>query len=294
MKVSPFSTIDLPYHHEASFSNALLGIDPYRKGEGGDPGVDISQSTMKDMLLRARDRYFRGFYQEGLTLYAQVLSHDEENQNAWTDQVRILVDVGRCEAAAYWSDVAARRLSQIPVLRNAKAFALAHGGLIKEAKEIINVPVGTAETPMIWLLRGEVFLRIRANPFQRLFAPYKGIGRMGAFFCFLRALNPVPRDPFINQRIGLAYLLAGDAGRASEHLRFSLNMVPDNPLTLYGLAQCYRISHDREHAVAYVKRAIAGNPNLDCAIELLQWLHKPRLSNIGELFLGISKKKRRR
>ena len=293
MKYSSFSKIDLPHHHEAAFSEALLGIDPYRKGEGGDSGVDTSQFKIKDEFLRARDRYFRGFYMEGLALYAQVLSHDEENQKAWTDQVRILVDVGRYEAAAYWSEEAAKRLGQIPVLRNAKAFALAYGGSIDEAKKIINVPVGSAETSMIWLLRGEVFLRIRTNLFQRLFAPHKGIGRMGAFFCFLKALNPDPRDPFINQRIGLAYLQAGDAARASEHLRFSLNMAPDNPLTLYGLAQCYRISRDREHAIAYVKRAIAGNPNLDCAIELLQWLHKPRLSDIGE-FLGINKKKRRR
>ncbi|MDH4211194.1 MAG: hypothetical protein OEV79_07065 [candidate division WOR-3 bacterium] len=291
MKLSSFSTIDLPHHDEEAFSRILLGNGQHRKIlQERDPDDGAPGSVVQQLLLRAHDCYFRGFYEDGLACYARVLFHDEHNLDAWIGQIRILVDVGRHEAATYWSDEAAKRLGWGDLLRNAKAFALASGGMIGEAKEIINVPVGTDETPMIWLLRGEVFLKIKINFFQRLFTPYKGIGRMGAFFCFLKALSPAPNDSFLNQRVGLAYLLTGDAVRGSEHLRFSLNMTPENPLTLCGLAQCSRMNHDYEHALFYVKRAIAGNPKLDCAFEILQWLHKPRVTNIKK-FIGIKGKR---
>jgi tetratricopeptide (TPR) repeat protein len=293
MKFNSFSKIDLPLHHEGQFINILLGADQYRKVRKAKDGENRRRRTaVQKMLLRARDFYFRGFYHDGLTNYARVLSYDERELDAWIGQIRILVDVGRHESAIYWADRALQRFGEIDLIRNAKAFALASGGMIGEAKEVINVPVGADEIPMIWLLRGEVFLKIRTNFIQKLFTPHKSIGRMGAFFCFLRALSSEPNDSFINQRIGLAYLLAGDAVRAQEHLIFSSNVVPDNPLTLYGLARCYAMNKDYDKALSYAKRSIAGNPKLDCAFELMEWLHKPRLGYIGEL-LNVRKKGRR-
>jgi tetratricopeptide (TPR) repeat protein len=293
MKLGAFSKIELPHHDEEAFSSILLGNGQNSKSlEERYPDDSAPDSVVRELLLRAHDRYFRGFYEDGLACYARVLRHDGYNLDGWIGQIRILVDVGRHEAAAYWSDEAAKRLGWSDLLRNAKAFALASGGMIGEAKEIINVPVRADETPMIWLLRGEVFLKIKINFFQRLFTPYKGIGRMGAFFCFLKALSPDPDDSFLNQRVGLAYLLTGDAVLGSKHLRVSLNMAPDNPLTLCGLAQCSRMNHDYKHALFYVKQAIAGNPELDCAFELLQWLHKPRFTNIIE-FIGIKGKRKK-
>ena len=292
MKFGPFSRIDLPLHNDEEFSNVLLGFNEHRtavKGRGSEKMG--SRAALQKLLLRAREAYFRGFYHDGLKYYARALSLDELDPAAWTGQIRILVDVGRYDSAIYWADRSLRRLGGSDLVRNAKAFALASAGRISEAKEIINVPVGTEEVPMIWLLRGEVLLKIKISFIQKLFTPHKGIGRMGAFFCFLRALSPEPNDSFINQRIGLTYLLAGDVARAMEHLIFSLQVAPENPLTLYGLARCSTMINDNEQALSYVKRAIAGNPKLDCAFELLEWLHNPRLRNIRKLF---SIKKRRR
>ena len=161
---------------------------------------------------------------------------------------------------------------------------MAHTGRIDEAKAIINVPVQKDEEPMLWLLRGEVLIKVKINFIQKIFTPYKGIGRLGAFFCFVKALSHDQYDAFINQRIGLAYMLAGDKDRAMEHLRLSLRSASDNPLTLYGLAQCLRMKHDYGQALDYVKRAIAGNPRLDCAYELLEWLHGP-----GRIYSGMFK-----
>lgn len=293
MKFGPFSRIDLPFHNEKEFSNMLLGVNERHttvQGRGNDNSG--SRAAVQKLLLRAREAYFRGFYHDGLKYYARALSLDERDPDAWTGQIRILVDVGRHDSAIYWADRSLRRLGESDLIRNARAFALASAGRVDEAKEIINVPVGTDEVPMIWLLRGEVFLKIKIGFARRLFTPHKSIGRMGAFFCFLRALSPETNDSFINQRIGLAYLLAGDVARAIDHLIFSLQIAPDNPLTLYGLARCSTMSNDNQQALSYVKRAIAGNPKLDCAFELLEWLHKPRLRNIRKLF-GIKMKGRR-
>ena len=54
---------------------------------------------------------------------------------------------------------------------------------------------------------------------------------------------------------------------------------------MYGLAECYKMKRDYKRALYYVKKAIAGNPNLDRTFELLEWLHSP-----ARKFLDIFKR----
>lgn len=283
MKLKPFAAIELPHFREKAFSDILLGLDceALERGTRLRAGEAV-KSPLQGSLKKANEAYFWGSYYDGLLYYAHALSQDRQNLGAMIGQIRILVDVGQHEAAVFWANESLKVSLAPDVLLGAKAFALAYGGRVDDAKKIINVPVGADETSMLWLLRGEVFLCIRLNILQKLFTPHKGIGKMGAFFCFLKALSPSPSDAFLNQRIGLAYMQAGDSTRGFEHLKVALNTVPCNPLTLYGLAECSRMNGDNEHALYYVKKAIAGNPELDCAFELLQWLHRPRLRFIGK------------
>jgi tetratricopeptide (TPR) repeat protein len=278
MKLKSFAAIELPNYREKAFSDFLLGLDCEVLEKSARPGAGkFLKSPLQESLKKAHGAYFWGSYYDGLLYYAHALSEDRQNIDARIGQIRILVDVGRHEAAVFWADESLKDPRAPDLLLGAKAFALAYAGRVDDAKRIINVPVGAGETSMLWLFRGEVFLRIRLNILQRLFTPHKGIGKMGAFFCFLKALSPSPGDAFLNQRIGLAYMQAGDGRRGFEHLKAALNAVPGNPLTLYGLAECSRMKGDNEHALYYVKKAIAGNPGLDCAFQLLQWLHRPRL-----------------
>lgn len=267
-----FANVDLPCHGEKAFDDFMLGAsaDTHEHDSGPGPRKDI-----KKLLNAARDCYFRANYFEGLQYYAQVLHADRSEIAAWVGQIRILIDIGQYDSAIYWADKGCQMLHDAKLICSAKAFALAYAGEVDDAKAIINVPVEKEEDAMLWLLRGEVLLKVRINLFQKLFTPYKGIGRMGAFFCFIKALSADRQDAFINQRVGLAYLLAGDHRRAIEHLRTSLHIVSDNPLTLYGLAECYRRKREYAESMSYVKKAIAGNPKLDGAFELLHWLHKP-------------------
>jgi tetratricopeptide (TPR) repeat protein len=276
MKIGPFAQIELPQHVDDALDSLLLGnvgvSDSFGNGNEDTEGV---QEVVSELLTRAHDRYFRGFYADGLDNYARALHLDGRQIEAWTGQIRILVDVGRYDAAVYWAEKGLDRFPDSTLLRCARAFALAYGSKIEKAKQAINVPLDEDDSSLAWLFRGEVFLKIKINVIQKLFTPYKGIGRMGAFFCFFKALSTDQDDAFLNQRIGFAYMIAGDTNRACEHLSSSLRAVSDNPLTLYGLAQCHRMNKNYDNAVCYAKKAIAGNPNLDGAFGLLQWLHSP-------------------
>jgi tetratricopeptide (TPR) repeat protein len=276
MKTSFFAKIDLPSCREKAFEDFLLGTAEHAAVVSGDSHEEKPRrGNVQDWLNVAHDHYFRGNFLDGITGYARVLQADQSQVSAWVGQVRILVDVGRYDSAIYWADRGLALLEDTRLLAFAKAYALAYAGKVEDAKVIINIPVEKSESPMLWLLRGEVFLRIKISFIQKLFTPHKNIGRLGAFFCFLKALSSDQRDPFINQRVGLAYMMAGDHRRAFEHLKVSFNEVCDNPLTLYGLAECYRTNRDYERALYYVKKAIAGNPNLDSAFALLRRLHSP-------------------
>ncbi|KPK64296.1 hypothetical protein AMJ83_03495 [candidate division WOR_3 bacterium SM23_42] len=288
MRFTGFARINLPPHEEKAFDDFLLGCAEAEQLSSGDSGEE-NRSGIGELESNAHDAYFRGFYLDGLKYYARSLASNREKVTAWVGEVRILVDVGRFDAAVYWANRGLESFGESRLLASSKAFALAYAGDTEAAKRLINVPVEKDETPVLWLLRGEVFLRIRINLLQKLFAPHKGIGSLGAFFCFLKALSSDPGDPFMNQRIGLAYLLANKTKRAFEHLKTSLNVVPDNPLTLYGFAECHRAQRDYERALYYVKKALAGNPHLDSAFGLLQWLHGPIRKILGGLHKKIRK-----
>lgn len=286
MKITRFARVDLPDYREKAFEDLLMGRDAsqIRRAEGSMVAEQCNKEG--SALHRAQEAYFRGNYLDSLEHYSRVLGKNEHESAAWVGQTRVLVDIGEYDGAVYWADKGYDACGGGTMLSFAKALALAYAGQIGQAKALINVPVEKDESAMLWLLRGEVLIRVRISFIQKIFTPYKGIGRLGAFFCFVKALSHDQTDPFINQRIGLAYMLARERERAMEHLGLSLRAVSDNPLTLFGIAQCYKMKRDYGQALSYVKKAIAGNPKLDCAFELLEWLHGP-----GRRFSGMFKRK---
>jgi tetratricopeptide (TPR) repeat protein len=235
-----------------------------------------TKNQVSNYIDLGNEKYFCGFYESALKCYALALKQKYKEVDAWVGQIRVFIDNDQLSEALFWAD---RGLMQFPgseKLEFAKAFALASQGKTEQAKNLINKPIKKNEAPLIWLYRGEIMIRLKSGFFQKLLKPYKKIGKIGAFFCFLRALELNPRDAFINQRIGIAYLQANNIPRAYDHLKASLIAVPQNALTLYCLAECYRKNNDHKHALYYTKKAITLNPELDAAIELLQWLHSPQ------------------
>lgn len=271
-----FTELNLPNCHDIAFEHYLLkGID-FRTGREIELDIDVSaKNSIPNYIKIGNEKYFFGFYESALKYYALALKHNQDEIDAWLGQVRVLADNGRFEDALFWAEKGCAHFSSSETMELTKAFACAYAGKIQQARALINKPIKKNESPIRWLLRGEVMIKLTVGFFQKLIKPHKRIGKIGAFFCFIKALESNPREGFINQRIGIAYLHAHDINRAYVHLKTALLAAPQNPLTLYCLAEYYRKRYDYQNALYYTKKAIAFNPQLDAAIELLQWLHSP-------------------
>lgn len=286
-----FFRLALPHYEDKTFENFMLEAIDFRTNRPIEIENGPSNDKKKNQyyLEMANEKYLYGFYDMALRYYSLTLKENPMQVDAWVGQIRVLVDCGETETAVFWVE---RGISQFPDSENlelAKAYALVHAGKIEQAKKLVNKPVKKKESPKFWLFRGEILIKLKIGFFQRLIKPYRSIGKIGAFFCFLKALEPDPRDRFINQRIGIAYLMANDIVRAYGHLRTSLNAAPQNPLTLYCLAECCRRNGSRQNALYYTKKAISLNPKLDAAFDLLVRLHSP----YEKFFLKIKKMIRR-
>jgi len=279
MGIKYFSKLELPDYKNESFENFLLkGIDfkTNRLVEVNEKKEAVKhKNKSQHYTARGDEQYFYGFYESALKHYARALQENQNQVDAWVGQIRVLVDTGRFEDALFWADKGLAQFSGSEKMELTKALALAYGGKLGQAKKLINKPVKKNDSLILWLFRGEIMIKLKIGFFQRLIKPYKGITKIGAFFCFIKALESNPRDGFINQRIGITYLKAHDISRAYGHLKTSLITAPQNPLTLYCLAECYHSKRDYHYALYYTKKAIAFNPKLDAAIELLQRFHSP-------------------
>jgi len=237
--------------------------------------LQLGKDKIQSYLEIGKEKYFYGFYESALKYYACVLKEDPTQVDAWIGQIRVLIDLEKIDAAVFWAEKGFNQFPEIKNMELVQAYALVYAGKIEKAKKLINKPVKKSELPMSWLLRGEVLLKMKLGFFHKFIKPYRGIGKIGAFFCFLKALESDPHDGFMNQRIGIAYLKANETAQAYNSLRVALVAAPQNPLTLYCLALCYRAIGDYDYALYHTKKAIAFNPELDAAAELLQWLHSP-------------------
>jgi len=266
--------ISLPDFNRQEFEDFLLkGID-FDTGRPVENEIELpSDKGIENYIRLGNEKYFFSFYKEALSYYALVLKNNIQTIDAWVGQVRVLLDLGAYKSALYWSERGIEILAPNPLLESLKALCLVYTGDNTKAIGIINRPVSDSDPPMLWLIRGEIFIRLKR--FRHIFSRRRDIGPLGAFFSFLKALEPNPRDGFMNQRIGIAYLQQHYLERSFEHLRLSLISAPQNPLTLYFLAEYYRQKKNYRYARFYAKKSIAFNPNLEVAIELLQFLHSP-------------------
>jgi tetratricopeptide (TPR) repeat protein len=281
-----FRKLELPSHNDKRFEDFLLrGID-FETGkliEVEDEKRPESKDRIEYYINMAYEKYFYGFYGSALRYFALALNVDKKQVDAWVGQIRVMVDIGKFEEAIFWADEGLKHFPGSVMMEFAKAFALTYIGKIEEAKRIVNKPIKKNEPSVLWFYRGEIIINIRLNFLQKIFKPYKGIGKIGAFFCFIKALESNPKDAFLNQRIGITYLFADEIPRAYEHLKISLIAAPQNPLTLYCLAECYRKMRNYEYALYYTKKAISYNPEFDAAIELMLWLNSFHVRFIRKL-----------
>jgi tetratricopeptide (TPR) repeat protein len=133
-------------------------------------------------FAEARAAFANGNFEQALRLYSKVLEFNPQNAAAWTNQVRMLIELGEYREAKLWADKALERFPHEPELLAAKAVALGRGGDLQGALAFSDASIEErGDTPYIWLARGDVLL---AREETR------------ADYCFEKALLLAPRDWF--------------------------------------------------------------------------------------------------
>lgn len=110
-------------------------------------------------LTQAEDAFRRGRFESALRYYAKVLEFDPACANAWTGQVRMLIELGEFKEARLWADKALERFPNDAELLAAKAVALARDGDTASAMALSDASVEVrGDTPYVWVARGDVLL----------------------------------------------------------------------------------------------------------------------------------------
>jgi tetratricopeptide (TPR) repeat protein len=153
--------------------------------EFGEHSDDRTQSerTLTDersCLNEAQAVFAQGDFEQALRLYARTLEHNRQNTAAWAGQVRMLIELGDFQEAKLWADKALEQFPRDAELLAAKAVALARSGDLDAALAFSDAAIGEgADSPYVWLARGDVLLACREKR---------------ADYCFARALRAAPRE----------------------------------------------------------------------------------------------------
>jgi tetratricopeptide (TPR) repeat protein len=144
------------------------------------------QALVKDEAYyraEARLAFENGDFERALRLYARVLEFNPNTPDAWTGQVRMLIELGQHRDASQWADKALERFPREAELLAAKAVALARNGDLQGALAFSDSAIEErGDAPYVWLSRGDVLLARKESR---------------ADYCFEKALMLAPRDWFV-------------------------------------------------------------------------------------------------
>ena len=131
--------------------------------ELGGPKASAAQpEIVKDeayYVAEAHDLFYRGRFDLALRAYSKVLEFNAANQDAWTAQVRMLVELGELREARLWADKALERFPIHPDLLAAKAVVYARMADLDGALAFSDGAIEErGNTPYVWLARGDVLL----------------------------------------------------------------------------------------------------------------------------------------
>lgn len=131
-------------------------------------------------LETARESFQRAEFESALRSYARVLEYNPKNVQAWTGQVRVLIELGEYEEAKVWANKALEQFPTAPELLASKAVALGRLGDHENALAFSDASVEErGDSAYIWLARGDVLLGHRASK---------------ADYCLERAISMAPGD----------------------------------------------------------------------------------------------------
>ena len=110
-------------------------------------------------LSQAHFEFENGNFQLALRFYSKVLEFNALNIEAWTGQVRMLIELGEYREAKLWADKAVERFPNDAELLAAKGVALARNGDLAAALVFSDAAIEErGDSAYIWLARGDVLL----------------------------------------------------------------------------------------------------------------------------------------
>src|ERR1700733_14090725 len=134
-------------------------------GQAGEQTPAETPGVVKDEAFYQREAqtaFEEADFEKALRLYAKVLEFNPQHAAAWTAQVRMLIELDRCDEANVWADQALERFPREADLLAAKAVVLARRGETQSALAFSDAAVGENGTsPYVWLSRGDVLLAAR-------------------------------------------------------------------------------------------------------------------------------------
>jgi tetratricopeptide (TPR) repeat protein len=150
------------------------------------PGQDQrAEPALKDEayhLAEAQTAFESGRFESALRAYARAIEHNPRRAQAWTGQVRVLIELGEFGEARVWADKALESFPSDAELLAAKAVALARDGDLNAALVYSDASIEErGDTAYVWLARGDVLLARRERR---------------ADFCFEKALTVAALDWF--------------------------------------------------------------------------------------------------
>jgi tetratricopeptide (TPR) repeat protein len=131
-------------------------------------------------LAEARNAFENANFELALRRYSKVLEFNPAIAEAWTGQVRMLIELGEFREAKLWADKALERFPHESELLAAKAVALGRTGDLQAALAFSDAALAErGDTPYNWLARGDVLL---------------ARGESRADYCFEKAMLLAPAD----------------------------------------------------------------------------------------------------
>lgn len=98
-------------------------------------------------------------FEESLRKFSKVLEFDANRADAWTGQIRALIELDELREARTWADRGLEKFPNESELLAAKAVALGRSGELESAMAFSDASIGEKSgTPYVWLARADVLI----------------------------------------------------------------------------------------------------------------------------------------
>ena len=200
-------------------------------------------------LNHAHLEFENGNFQLALRFYSKVLEFNALNTEAWSGQVRMLIELGEFREAKLWADKALERFPNEAELLAAKAVALARNGDLEAALVFSDAAVEErGDSTYIWLARGDVLLARQESM---------------ADYCLEKAVQMAPNNWFVAWLASRIRLFYGKLAQALRMIDLAVEWNPGHFLVWLERGRCQHALRMLGAAEVSFTQAIQLNP--ECA-----------------------------